>query len=214
MSARIHQAHFDEALRAFQFFTAWWGGWVPLQLRSWKPSEIVWRQGPPGPGHSRDLVGMVRFLDEHYDDEILLGMPQERPNNGGVGRASVLWCRVEGKDQLARARRFHPRPSLVLAEGTSTRRWLFWPLERPVSYFEVKPANRKIAYHLRAMQKWGDPDRVWFPAPGTCLRAERSRPVPVVVARLTQDVFELDAVVGRLREPPEVDWWRESAGRG
>ena len=205
MSARIHQAQFGEALQAFQWFSAWWGGWIPVTLSSWKRDEVIWRQGPPGPG--RDLVELVRFLDERYDDTILLGMPEARPFNGGVGMASMLWCKVEGKEQLARARRFRPLPSLVLAEGRSTRRWLFWPLERATSYFEVKPANRKIAYALRARQKHGDPDLAWLPAPGTCIR-ESSRPVPVVVARLTMDSHSCaDAIVARLKDPPPLDAW-------
>lgn len=202
MSARHHAARFDEALQAFQFYTAWWGGWIPIRLASWRGREMMWRQGP-----SSDLPDLVRWLDEENDDEILLGMPQAKPFNGGVGLVSVLWVRVEGKEQLARARRFRPLPSLVLAEGSSTRRLLMWPLERTINYFDATERNRKIAYCLGAKQKWGNPDELWVPAPGTCLRDGRTRPVPVVVSRLTLGTFWPDQVTARLKEPPAKDAW-------
>lgn len=206
---RLQAASFEDALQAFEFFTAWWGGWVPVRLGSWRGrDEFMWRQGP----HS-DLPDVVRWLDEEHDDEVLLGMPQNRPGAGGVAVCSVLWCRVEGTDQLQRARRFRPLPSLVLAEGSSSRRLLMWPLERAIPHADVVERNRKIAYALRAKQKWGDPDLLWVPAPGTCLRDGRSRPVPVRVARLALDFFAADAVTGRLKEPPPRDAWLTGGAR-
>jgi hypothetical protein len=134
-------------------------------------------------------------------------MPHDRPWAGGVSRASMLWCRVEGSDQLERARRFRPLPSIVFAEGSSSRRLLFWPLEAVHPWGEVLAANRRIAYRLRAVQKHGDPDELVFSAPGTCLRSGRARPVPVRVVRLTVETFTLAQVASRLRDPPEVRWY-------
>ena len=207
MTRRLPPATFDEALQAFLCISAWWGGYVPIRLASWGPHEVIWRQGP-----AQDLTGIVRFLDEEFTDEIHLGVPEMEPWSGGVGFASMLWAVVEGTDQLARARRFRPLPSLVLQAGSGTRRWLIWALEERVGYYELQDANRKLAYHLRATQRHGDADRAWFPAPGTCLREGRSRPVPVRVARLTTDAFRAESVVGRLKEPPAKDAWLESAG--
>lgn len=209
---RLPAATLAEGLQAYGLYSAWWGGWIPVRLGSWveERREVIWRQGP-----AAGLERLVRELDEENDDDVLLGVPQHRPFNGGVGHASVLWARVEGKEQLQRARRLRPLPSLVLQEGTSSRRWLLWALERPAGYFDLRDANRKLAYAIGGVQKHGDPDAVWFPAPGTCLRSGRSRPVPVRVARLTAATYPCaKAVVGRLKEPPDlVPWWERVEAR-
>jgi hypothetical protein len=204
---RLPAAPFDEALQWLLLCGSWWGGVMPVRLGSWGEGETCWR----GWHRSRDLAGLIRYLDERNDDDVLLGMPQNRPWAGGVSRASMLWCRVEGKDQLERARRFRPLPSIVFAEGSSSRRLLFWPLEQVHPWGEVLAANRRIAYRLRAVQRHGDPDELVFCAPGTCMRVGRSRPVPVRVARLSVATFTLAGVAGRLKDPPDVKWW-ERAG--
>jgi hypothetical protein len=206
VSSRLHAATFADALAYWQLSAAWWGGAVPVRLGAWGEGEVMWRRGPRA-----DLADTVRWLDERNDDDVLLGMPMNRPWSGGVSKASMLWCRVEGKDQLERARRFKPLPSIVFAEGSSSRRLLFWPLEAVHPWGEVLAANRRIAYRLRAVQKHGDPDELVFCAPGTCMRVGRSRPVPVRVARLSVATFTLAGVVGRLKDPPEQKWWERTA---
>jgi hypothetical protein len=204
MSSRLHAATFADALAYWQLSAAWWSpdAAVPVRLGAWGEGEVMWRRGPRA-----DLADTVRWLDERHDDDVLLGMPMNRPWAGGVSRASMLWCRVEGSDQLERARRFRPLPSIVFAEGSSSRRLLFWPLEAVHPWGEVLAANRRIAYRLRAVQKHGDPDELVFSAPGTCLRSGRARPVPVRVVRLTVETFTLAQVASRLRDPPEVRWY-------
>lgn len=206
---RIHAARPADALAALDFTLGYWRAYMPVELTSERVT--FWhRCGHPGDGAR--LARVVRWHDERLDTEIRLGVPQERPNNGGVGRASALWCVVEGTDQVRRAHRFRPLPSIALRAGGSSRRWLIWALEEPVDYFTVAEANRKLAYHLRARQKDGDPDLAWFPAPGSCLRDGRSRPVPVVCARLSTQAFTAQSVTGRLKEPPPKDAWLDAAG--
>ncbi len=96
---------------------------------------------------------------------------------------------------------------MALQEGSSSRRLLLWALEESVDFFSIEEANRRIAYHLRAVQKHGDPDALRVPAPGTFLRVGRSRPVPVVVSRLEPDFYTVAGVAGRLKEPPPKDAW-------
>lgn len=199
-----HAATFNEALYAIDFILGWAGGSMPVELTSERVT--FWhRCGQPGDGAR--LARVVRWHDERLDTEIRLGIPQAGPCNGGVSAATALWAVVDGKDQLQRAWRFKPRPSMVLQAGGGSRRWLLWALSERVDYFALEAANRKIAYALRAVQKHGDPDRISFPAPGTCLREDRARPVPVRVARLTTDSFTAQSVVGRLKEPPPKDAW-------
>lgn len=204
---RLPAARFADALAWWQLHAAWWSpdAAVPVRRASGPPGFTWWHRGPRA-----DLASTVRRLDERFDDEIHVGLPHDRPGTAGVARASLLWCRVDGPEQLRRANAFRPRPAIVFSEGAS-RRLLFWPLEEAVYWPALLAANKRIAYRLRAVQKHGDPDELVFCAPGTCVRVGRARPVPVRVARLTVDSFELQQVVGRLKDPPAQRWW-ERAG--
>jgi hypothetical protein len=202
---RLPQAQFDEALQWLLASSTWWGGQLRVRLGSWPEDRFVcqrWRDG----AFRGDLARAVRFYDEEFDDEILIGLPWDRKDSGGVSRTSVLWARVEGAEQLGWAKRFRPLPSMILQEGSSSRRWLLWFLEQPVDYVTALKLNRRLAYKFSAVQKWADPDVLWLPAPGTCLRADRARPVPVRVSRMTLDTYWPNDVAGALRDPPEPVW--------
>lgn len=208
---RLHAAHGPEALRALEQTVGWAGGWMPVYRNregSHAPRMMWHHCGQPGSAARLDRA--VRCFDERHSDEILLGLPQRKRWNEGVHGATVLWCRIEGEAQLARARAFRPLPSIVLQEGASSRRWLIWALDGFAGYDELADANRRIAYALRATQKHGQPDSFLVPAPGTCLRLGRSRPVPVVCARLTTASYSVRQVAGRLRQPPDVKWFERS----
>lgn len=214
--ARVIVPHAD-ALQALAFITGWGGGWRPVyryragQRGAGDQGSRMWWLRSDAPRAGGELARLVRSADERYSDEIEIGLPQFRRWNGGVAGATVLWCRITGDDQLKRARRLRPLPSLVVQEGSSSRRWLIWALEEFVRYSALEAANRRLAYALRATQKHGDPDAFLVPAPGTCLRRDRSRPVPVICGRLTTDSYSLGAVVGRLKEPPAKDAWMGAA---
>jgi hypothetical protein len=205
--SRIHAAHGPEALRALEHTIGWRGGWVPVyRYRGERPTaRMLWHHAGM-PGSAVGLERAVRLSDEH-SDEILIGLPQARRWNEGVAGATVLWARIEGSDQLKRARSFRPLPSIVVQEGASSRRWLIWALSEWADYRDLQDANRRVAYNLGAVQKYGDPDGFLVPAPGTCLRVGRSRPVPVVCGRLSPATYTLKQVAGRLKEPPAKDAW-------
>jgi hypothetical protein len=212
--SRLHAVQGPAALQALEQIVGWSGGWLPLHRHRAGLEPRMWWQETHVPGSPRRLVDAVRLWDERFSEEVLVGLPQLRPFNGGVGQCTVLWARVEGKDQERRARSFRPLPSMVLQEGSSSRRWLIWSLREVAGYFQAQAANRKLAYALGATQKYGDPDVFLVPAPGTCLRVDRSRPVPVVCTRLTMADYTLDGVVGRLKEPPELKpFWERKAAR-
>jgi hypothetical protein len=196
-----HHATFQEALRALDLLMGWrvpWASWMPVEGRREGRTALWWHKT----GDGRVLAESVQRCDELYSDEIVLRLPEPVRFNGGPVGASILWCRIEGTDQLKRARAFRPLPTMVIQEGSSSRRLLIWALREWADYFLVEQMNKRIAYRLRAVQKWGRPERLEVPCPGTCLRVGRSRPIPVVVGRLTTDVYTAKAVAGRLREPP------------
>lgn len=192
-----HAATFTEALQALDLLMGWHDPWMPMEFRREGRTARYWHRC----GNGRTLAETVQRADELYSDEIILRLPEHARGKGPLG-ATVLWCRVEGKDQLERARRFRPLPTLVLQEGASSRRLLMWGLRSWVDYFEAEQLNKRIAYRLRAVQRHGVPENLEVPAPGTCLRLGRTRPVPVVVGRLTTDVYMPAAVAGKLKDPP------------
>lgn len=206
---RLHAAHGQDALRALEHTIGWAGGWMPVYRHRSTVPRLMWHR-PGQRGSAGRLARAVRVFDEQHSDEILLGLPQRRRWNEGVHGATVLWARIEGEQQLKRARAFRPLPSIVLQEGSTSRRWLIWALGQWADYNTLADANRRIAYNLGATQKHGDPDAFLVPAPGTCLRVGRSRPVPVVCARLTTDTYTAQRVAGRLKPAPENKWWERA----
>jgi hypothetical protein len=201
-----HQARFAEAIHALYCFTTWDGpGWLQLRLRG-EDHDTVVQHRCTGPAK---LADRVRFFNERFTDEITISLPRPKPQWGTAGPSSILWCRIEGSDQEARARRFKPFPSMVLREGASTRRLLIWALTERLDWTTCVDLNRRLAYHLRAVQKHGDPDTLEIPAPGTCLTVGRSRPVPIVVDRLVPEFYVANRVAGRLRKPPPADAWQK-----
>lgn len=179
-------------------FLAWMVGWPEERVgmtgqRSWRSVSIA--------GGGNRVLRIAKLLDER-GLEAFIGLSSE-------GSAPVLWCWVEGSDQVWRAGRFRPMPSVVLRMGKGSRRLLLWGLQESVGFQQVAPANRRIAYALHASQKYAEPEMLRVPLPGSFLREGRKKPVPVLMTRLEVESFTREQVVGRLRDPPPKDRWRE-----
>lgn len=206
-----HAALPGDAVRALAFMFGYAGGWIEVRCDAGPEPASFWHPC----GHWRDglerLAGVIRSRDERFSEEITLSLPRRRRGLQFVDRATVLWAVVEGKAQAAALERFKPVPSLVLREGGSSRRTAVWMLNRAVPHEAVVRANRRIAHRLGAAKKHADPDELRLPAPGTCLRVGRSRPVPVVVERLEPVWWTVREVVGHLRDAPDADAWRQRA---
>jgi len=197
---------FQPALSALDGVLGWKDPWMPVLRRREDGTRRCWHHCGSDPAALSTLVGRS---DELWSDEVLLGLPERQRGKQPCG-ATALWVRVEGPEQLRRARAFRPLPSIAVQEGSSSRRWLIWPSDRWMPYFEVEERNRKLAYALGATQKFGLPEEFWMPAPGSCLRVGRARPQPVVCRRLEPGVFVPDAVTRRLKEPPAKYDWRQT----
>lgn len=124
-------------------------------------------------------------------------------------RFGAFWVMVTGTDQNQRLSRFRPLPTIVLREGASSRRTAIWWLSQGMTYDWCLKGNLRIAHFLRAVKKTGNPDHALFPVPGTAIRAEGARPVPVMVERLSIDAHTPKQVVGRLKDPPAPKDWRD-----
>lgn len=212
MAARTFSAaQMREALVELEFVTGWAGGWRPVwrdYMDERGPCIGYSEAGTAGAGER--LARWVRQVDEERSPEITIGLPEPRRFYGEPTSITVLWCRIEGAEQFKRAQwKTMPMPSFVVREGQSSRRLLIWPLEDAIGYAECEDANRRIAYRIGAKQMHGVPENFRCPAPGTCLRVDRARPLPVVVTRMDPAVFSVRQVVGRLKEPPARDAWRQ-----
>ena len=195
-----------DALQAIDTILGGAEPWMPVERRR-DPNvrKLGWHHCGV-PGSHRRFADHVRAQDERWSMEVAFGLPRRQRWADGPVRSTVLWVMVSGADQVKRAARLRPAPTLAIREGSSSRRWLVWWLERPIFILDAEQRNRRIAYAVRATQKHGR-DGVWFPAPGSFLRVGRSRPLPVTCSRLTTASYEPDAVTGRLKEPPPADAW-------
>lgn len=217
-----HAARFDEALAWLDLMLGWaqWCDWMPVEF--WTPGgswtehhEVhVSRSARYRFSSSEVLAGMVRQADELHGAEIQLGIPRMQPD-GGTSVCTALWAVTTTPESVKRLERFEPAPSLVLRAGSGSMRWAVWPLNFAVRWVGVERGNRRLAGWLNTPRKWCEPENMWIPAPGTCLRRDRSRPVPVVVERLELDTFDPLEVMGRLKDPPRADpdKWRKVGGR-
>jgi hypothetical protein len=209
---RLHAAALDEAVQAVAFVTGWHGGWA--ELTTWHAAaprvKPLWIDlGSPAVGGR--LARLVRAHDERWSSEIRLSLPRKERGWGTVSRVGCLWA-VCGKQQEKRLQAFRPAPTIVLREGSSARRTALWLLRKPLPYQWALRGNKRIAYRLRAVQKHGDPDELRIALPGTCLRMDRGRPIPVVMEHLDGELrgFGARELFGRLRDPPEVRWWEQA----
>jgi hypothetical protein len=153
---------------------------------------------------------MVLRAGEDCDVQVSAGL-RPRRGFGTCGSSRVLWARSDAKEQAERLLRFKPTPTLVLREGATCRMTALWELRDELNYEWLLRANRRIAHKLFGPKKHTAPE-FEFNAPGTCLRAGRTRPVPIHVERFEPAaLYRPRDVVGRLKEAPDPDAWRERA---
>lgn len=165
---------------------------------SWVPDRAAFLSMCERHAWEGDLtVGLVPLLD-----------PADRM---WLSRSSVLWCRVEDGKALARLERFRVPPTLVLQEGSTLKRTALWALRKPLSVQDCEKANARLSYAIGTKRKTGRADfRVHVP--GTVLRSGRSRPIPVVVAGGSRELYPAGVVVKRLKDPPPPrEWWNPAA---
>jgi hypothetical protein len=197
-----------DALQALETILGYAGGWMPVERRRDRVVKRGWHHAGV-PGSPRRFADHVLTQDQRWSAEVAFGLPERVRWNGGASRSTVLWVLVSGSDQVARAAKLRPMPTVAIREGSSSRRWLIWMLERPVFALEAEQRNRRIAYCCGSTQKFGRVDMAQFPCPGTFLREGRTRPLPVTCSRLSTASYEPDEVTGRLKEPPDPAAWKE-----
>lgn len=160
------------------------------------------------PVTDRRKFGLARGVGEDAETELFL-VPRAKAETRFAGQGSVLWVRVEGVKQMNALLAFRPAPTIIVREGASSRATAVWALGKPLGPDWVLRGSERLAHCLGAARKWCDPDSATLNVPGSCLRDGRVRPVPVVVESCTDMLYSARDVVGRLKEAPDRDAWRE-----
>lgn len=190
----------SEAFSALNLLLGWESPWIPVYGHADARTADLWHQAS-----QRNASAVLHALCDRREGACV-GPGQRTTQDGGPTSLTILWARVQGSEQEKRAHRFRPLPTLVLREGSSTRRLLIWALTAPLRYEDCYAANRRIAYRLGAKQKDGRPEFLRIPAPGQ--PAGRGT---VDVTRLEGVAYVPGDVVGRLKDPPEPKWERRAA---
>jgi hypothetical protein len=180
------------------------GGWHCLEvqgrIRPW------WLRSP------RARLELPLFEDALWDGEPIVNVVPCVEQGRFLLRRPVgmLWARTDSRDSARRLRAFRPAPAIVLREGATIRYTAFWLLDGLLTHDELERFNRRLAHRLRTPKKWcGVEFRV--PLPGTFLRSGRSRPVHVRMPRCVPAVHSWEEIVGKLRDAPDPDAWREAS---
>lgn len=199
-----------QSLAWLDFVVGWPGGWLNLRTDGPERSSI-WIRTPVGLRGRSELAHYTALLEELNTD---VECSMLRPKRGwGTSAVPALHVRVEGKKQADRLRNFRPVPTFVIREGSTTRYVALWMLRAPLrKWSDSTRANKRIAHALGASKKNCFAGDFSFPVPGSVLRAGRKRPVPVVVARAGLEAYTVREVVGRLRDAPDPESWRDAPG--
>jgi hypothetical protein len=194
------------------FLVAYAGGALPVYLDG-EPRPRFYVEGSPAQ-IGVELARRAELLDHVRSLQVEIGLPETKRHNQGAAFSTVLWAWAESKDSAWRATSGAIKPpTMVLKMGSSARRLLLWGLREPLVYVSIEPANKRLAYAIRAPQKYATLEKLRIPLPGTFLRVGRKRPAPVVVTRMDDDAFYTrEQLVGRLKDPPPPYMDRLRAG--
>lgn len=138
--------------------------------------------------------------------DLLIGVaPRAFRDPDAVREAPMLWVAVQNTKGNNVLERFRVKPSIVLREGDTLKRYAYWPLTKALRYDFLRRGNRRLAHWFKAPMAFAAPETL-LPPPGALVKGDRVTPVPIVVERFTDDRFDPRDVVGWLPEAPEKRW--------
>lgn len=206
MSTPIVAIRPSDAIERLGFMLSWLGeGELPVYVDG-QPNPVS-RESCGNPATPRRIARMAHSFDFDDSYEVALGLPRTAEY---VYHSTILWAWISSGEQEQRAFGFSPAPTVVLRIGKAKERLLIWPLRNPLLEQDARAANVRIAYALHTPRTRGAPERLRVPLPGTFMRVGRTRPAPILLSRFDDEhTFVAQDVVGKLREPPPIDAWRE-----
>jgi hypothetical protein len=201
----------DYALAAIEVILGSAGGFLELAAQ--------WPSGEAGSAwlapRARDLARYVLMQeDQGANQELFLARPKRLW--GSPTRFPVLWCRIVDRPgaqrlrETAFARSVLPVPTVVLREGGSSRYVALWALRRPLTAWDdVVRWNERLSFALSGRRRFANPDHFSLVPPGAVIREDGKRPCPVMATRVGLEDYDVEEVVGGLRDAPDLDALRE-----
>lgn len=131
-------------------------------------------------------------------------VPRKSTDHDLHAPSSIIWARTESGPAAAKLRAFRPLPDVVVREGSTVRYVAFWALLDGLVAYQVEDANKRLAKFLNNGSYATAAADFTFHLPGTIVRVGRRRghELPVELVRFEPAVHTLEAVVGRLPDPP------------
>lgn len=124
------------------------------------------------------------------------------------GLTGALWAVLETGDNRKRLRAFTPRPTLVLQEGDTNHAVALWALAHPLEREPAMRANKRLAHALGAKKKHCDPWDFTLRTPDSLVPTKRGEK-RVRVLWCQPSLYAPLQVIGRLRDAPDPEKWRE-----
>jgi hypothetical protein len=127
-------------------------------------------------------------------------VPRTERDAFAVAQTHVLWARLERPASADLLSRLPVGPTLVIREGRSSRRTALWALSRPVSGDWIARGNERLSHACKGRRRTADPSSLFespFSPDKTYVEYEDAGPFHT--AR---------EIVGRLRDAPATDGWR------
>jgi hypothetical protein len=144
------------------------------------------------------------------DDVMVNAVPRTAPDAYALGPAWVLWARLERPACATLLGRLPVGPTLVLREGSSSRRTALWALSEPLDGDWITRATERLAHHLEGRRGAADASAL-IPSPFTRITVGRVRPSQIRVEYESEEISTARQIVGRLRDAPSTDGWRQAA---
>lgn len=180
--------------------------------------SVLWGEG--GQLHEVRLAGQTCWVPcERGDvlgrllraDDCQVSMvPRTARDPFAIGRAWVLWARLEAPECASRLERLRVGPTLVAREGASSRRLALWALSEPLSGPWIGRATERLSWALKGRRSAADASALVV-SPFTRLTAHRKKPQRVWIEYQSETYTTARQIVGSLADAPPADGWKAAA---
>jgi hypothetical protein len=141
------------------------------------------------------------------DDVYVSAVPRTAKDCFALGKAWVVWARLESPECADRLAKLPTGPSLVVREGGSSRRWALWALCEPLEGDWITRATERLAHAVKGRRGAADASAL-IASPFSRLTAGRSRPSKLYVEYESATRATARQIVGRLPDAPALHDWR------
>lgn len=180
--------------------------------------SILWGDG--GQYHEVRLAGqttwvacergdiLARLL--RADDCEVSMVPRTDKHPFALGRAWVLWARLEAPECARRLECLRVGPTLVAREGASSRRTVLWALSEPLDGPWITRATERLSWALKGRRSAADASALVL-SPFTRVTVRRKKPQRVWIEYQSDSYATARQIVGALADAPAADGWKAAA---